>query len=172
MHDKGRGVSVGEQFSHSVHIWCYVFEKHFIALAKCVQPCLTVLGFVETVFRAFSVTGKIPLAAQAFSRQAIAFCQSETCLRLRSHHGLEIVIFNIAEQIFRIDEMVAGVQVSVVLYNGIAPAGLCIDACAWHFSAPIGQGGIKEIDEVLSDIVPDPIIEDVTHEMPEVNAVC
>lgn len=55
--------------------------------------------------------------------------------------------------------MVAWVEVTVVLNDGIASAGLREDAGAWLKPAPVSQCGIELVHEILPHVIADPVIE-------------
>ena len=86
------------------------------------------------------------------------------CLLVRAHHLGDRLFGDVAEEIILIDEMVARVEVAVVLDDGIAAAGLGEGAGAGHLPDPSGQSGVEISDEYAADIIPDPIIEYVAEE--------
>ena len=138
--------------------------EHVVALAQRAQSGLTGLGPVEPVLRTLAVTGEKVLALHTLVRQAVSLVNPESGLYGRAHHLAKGCLHDIAHLVLRIHEMIARVQVSVVFYDGIPSAGLRISAGSRRCSAPIRQGAVKKIHEILSHIVPHPIIEDIAHE--------
>ena len=63
--------------------------------------------------------------------------------------------------------MVTWVYVSVMFDDGVSSADLCIDAGSRHYIAMIGQGCVKEIYEIPPNVIANPVVEDVTHELSE-----
>ena len=113
---------------------------------------------------ALAVAGEKPFALKAFGRELVALVDAEGCLLVRTHHLGDRLFGDVAEKVVLVNEMVARVEVAIVLDDGIAAAGLGECAGAGHLPDPSGQGGVEIGDEYAADIVPDPIIEYVAEE--------
>lgn len=152
-------------------------EKHLVASAEgveaalnsCTATSLTGLVGVESVLGAFSVAGEKPFAAQTFGGELVALVDSESGLLDGMHHLSDGLVGDVAQKIVTVNKMIARVKVSVVLYDGIAAAGLGEGSGAGRLTGPVGKGGIEVRDEYSADIVADPVIEYVAEESPEAN---
>ena len=111
-------------------------EEELIAFAKDVQAGFAFVCEAESVFRTFAVAGEEPFASEAFSGQAVAFVYTELHLLRRVHKRTKVRFENISYPVFFIYEMVAWIQISVVLYDGISSACLCKGARTRLNSAP------------------------------------
>lgn len=111
-------------------------EEFVVAAAQCVQTRFARLGAVEAVLGAFAVACEDVFAAEAFGRKGVAFVYAEADPFFLAHDFIERLFGYVAEQIFGIDEMVAGVYVPVVLDDGVFPAGPVIDAGGRADAAP------------------------------------
>ena len=107
------------------------------------------------------------LAAEAFRRQGIPFVDPELHLPGRLHHGPDGRFSDISEPVLGVDEVVAGVEIPVVLDDGVPAAGAVVGAGTGRHAAPVRQGGIEQAYESPSHIIPHPVIEDVAHELAE-----
>ena len=52
-------------------------KEHLIAFAECVQAGFTFIGSIESMFRAFAVTGEEPAATEAFLRKSAPLVNTE-----------------------------------------------------------------------------------------------
>lgn len=99
-----------------------MLEKHIVAGTEGGQACIASVGPAETVLRTFSVAKIDIFACDAFRWKGVAFVQSETALHIRRSYLAQMLGFNIAREIFRIDEMVARIHITVMLHDEIASA--------------------------------------------------
>ena len=165
--DEGGGEVLGEELSHLEHVGGGVGEEFAVAGAEGVQAGLAGFRAVETVLGAFAVAEVQVLAGAAFARQAIALGDAEPDHRVGLHHFRDAVLADVAQQVLGVNKVITGIEVAVVLEDGVLAAGLAIDAEPRGDAAPAGERGVEEVDVVLADIAPDPFVEDVTHEFAE-----
>ena len=118
----------------------------------------------------FTVTCKIPSACHAFFWQTITLVNTKAYLFFGCHQSTQVGLEDIANPVVFIYEMIARIQVAVMLDNGISSACLCKCSYSRLYSAPKGQSGIELIDEHTADIVAHPIIKDITEKPAE--ALC
>lgn len=71
----------------------------------------------------------------------------------------------VAKQIFREDEVVATVNVTVPLHGTGMAAGGGEGADAGHHAHPVGKGGVEKLDEVFADVIAYPFIKDGDEEI-------
>lgn len=117
---------------------------------------------------AASAAGKQPFAVAARIRQGRPFGQGEPGLCRGSRSLPQGNVPDIAQAPLRIHEMVAWIDVPVVLDGQVAAAAIAESADARLYSAPRGQGRIESQDEVPAYIPSHPIVEDIA----EIPAEC
>lgn len=136
-----------------------------VAFAKIVEAGLAVGSDRYAVFGALAVAGKAPAAVEALLRQGVGFGIAEASLFGAEHHFYKRFGVQIAEQIFGIHEVVAGIYIAVVLHHSGMAASRCHGAHArWH-SAPVGESGIEQLHEVGAYVVGYPFVENSTEEI-------
>ena len=129
-------------------------------LAAAVRPGL------EPVLGTFAAAGEVVPAAQAFGRQRIAFGQSEVDPAARAVDLRERRLADVPQQVFGIDEVVARIDVAVVLDHERIAARLAHRADARLHAAPLGQRGVEELHEALPHVADDPLVENVAQKRP------
>ena len=75
-----------------------------------------------------------------------------------------MVFGDVAEQVRRLDEVIAGVHVAGVFHREREPAGLAVDAHPRLLADEVRQRGIEHLHVDLGDVSPDPFLEDVDQE--------
>ena len=74
-------------------------------------------------------------------------------------------LVDVSQQVTWLDEVVAGVEVAVVLERRAVAAGRCVDA--QQVAAEIGlERHVEQLHVDLTDVVPDPLLEDVDEKAP------
>lgn len=136
-----------------------------IAGAQIVESFLAVGSGGKAVFGAFSVAGEAPGTFQTLLGKRHLHV-AEAVLHVAESHGGNRLLMDIAQLVFRENKVVASIQVAVALQSqGIATvAGQ--GAYARLHPAPVGEGGVKELHEIFSDVALPPFVEDGTGEMP------
>ena len=66
----------------------------------------------------------------------------------------------------RLDEVVARIEIAVVLERQRGAAGLGVDAQAGRLAEPVGERHVEHLHVDLADVVPHPLLEDVDQEPP------
>lgn len=155
-----------DQFLHPLHVWGDVAIEELVTLTEAAQSGLSILCPSESVLGTFAMAGKEPAAPDTFGWKTVTLADTEAYLLLRHHQFLKRSIEDIAHPVFRIYEMVAGIEVSVVLYHGIAAAGLGVCTYSGRNSAPAGEGGVELAHKIKPDIIPHPMVEDVAEVLP------
>ena len=90
-------------------------EESFVSSTKIIETRLSGGGFDKPVFGTFTMAGEAYITIQAVLRQGITLIQPKPGLLIRANHLEHMLVFDVAEQVVRLDEMVAGVQVTIVL---------------------------------------------------------
>ena len=146
--------------AHVVHIGRDMGKELVIALAQVVQTRLAVGCPGNAVLRALAIAGKEIGTTQALHGQAVELALPEGLLARAEHHGRERLGTDIAKPILWVDKVVAGIDIAIMLHHPGMSATAGHRADAWRYTHPIGQGGIEELDEVASHVVPHPLVED------------
>ncbi len=76
------------------------------------------------------------------------------------------MFFDVAQQILRIHEVIAGIHIAVVLHHERIAAGLGHGAHPGLHAAPDGEGRVEHLDIIVSDIPSHPLVEHVAKESP------
>ena len=92
-------------------------EKTFVSCAQVIEAGLSSGGLDKSILGTFPVTGETHVTVQAVLGQRIAFIQPKLDLLVRSDQFEHVLLLDITEQIIGFHEMVAGVQVTIVLYG-------------------------------------------------------
>jgi hypothetical protein len=71
---------------------------------------------------------------------------------------------DVAEQVARLDEVVARVHVAGVLEGQRQAAGLAMHAQARSFADPVRERRVEHLHVDLAHVAPDPVLEDVDEE--------
>ena len=119
-----------EQPGHELHGLVDAAEKGLVTGAEVVQARLTVWGRDEAILRTLAFAGKADLAFEAVARERVAFVVAELSLLIGSKELNEMRRLDVAEEVLRLDEVVAAIDVTVVLEHNRAPTGLREDADA------------------------------------------
>jgi len=119
---------VAQLLRHEVHGLGDVVEEGLVASAQIVQPRLTVGRQQEAVLRAAAVTGKAYVTVQAELGESGQLVQAELPLLRRrdelDHRRLE----DVAQAVVGLDEVIARIQVAVVLQRERVAARRRVDA--------------------------------------------
>ena len=91
-------------------------EESFVSLAQVVQARLVVWRIQDTVLRTATVTDKAYRALPTVAWKRIAFGLPELVLLLRIHHSQERSLLQVAALVVRLDKVVTGIYISVVLH--------------------------------------------------------
>ena len=142
-----------------LHGFVDMIEKLLVTSAKVVQTVFTCRRFDKPIFRTPSVADKLHFAAAAVFGECIAFIGTEFALERRIHHLLNGVFCDVAYMIVRRNEMVAGVEIAVMLNCQGITAGFIEDTEARVISQPRFQRDIKNLHENSADVVDYPLIK-------------
>src|SRR5262245_30615758 len=114
-------------------------EEAQVASAEIVQPRFAVGGRQETVFRAAAVAGKAHLAASALRRQAVELGPAEARLLRRADQVGHVRLTDVAEPVLGLDEVIAGVEIAVVLERQRRAAGRRVHTQTMRLAGPGGE---------------------------------
>ena len=141
-----------------------MIEKLLVTSAEVVQTVFTCRRFDKPIFRTPSVANKLHFAAAAVFGECIAFIGTEFALERRIHHLLNGVFCDVAYMIVRRNEMIAGVEIAVMLNSECVAARFVEDTEAWVVAQPRFQRDIKNLHENSADVVDYPLIKDRAEE--------
>ena len=103
-------------------------EEALEARAQVVQARLAVRCFGEAVLGAAAMASEADVAFTTVGREGFALVKPELLLLLREDQVDEVPLGDVAEQVARLDEVIAGLDVSVVLEGQRQAAGLAMNA--------------------------------------------
>lgn len=135
-------------------------KKGIVAGAEIVEPRLSVRRESETILGTLAVAGEEVRARQTLLRKRSALALAKGSLRLPVNHLDQRRGADVAKQVLREDKVVARVDVAVLFESQSVAASLRKDADPRRGSDPVGKRGIEDLNEDLSDIVPNPFVED------------
>jgi len=170
-HDLGRGTPLAEEPGHEFHGGIDVGEERLVPLAQVVEARVPCWCVDEAVPGAAAVAGEPDVALEAVSGKGVAFRTPEGLLFLGCDEFEHRCFGDVAQQVVRLDVVVACVQVAVVFHRQGKAAGLCKDAQPARFAVPRAECDVEVLDEDLPDVGADPLVEDGYQEPPERSGV-
>ena len=123
---------------HGAHRRVNVVEEAAVAGAEVVEARLAVGGLEETVLGAAAVAGESHLAASAVVGKGVAFGGAELALLGAVDHFGKRLLAKVAELVLRVNEVVAAVEIAVVLDGEGVAAGFGVDSDAARSAEPFG----------------------------------
>ena len=138
-----------------------------VAFAEVVKSRLAVGSSGKAVFGAFAVAEFEPFALEALLWQLGMFVVAELELPLAEHHGEEWCGAYVAEAVFGEYKVVASIDVAVPFHGSRMSACPCKEAYTRGHTYPAGECRVKELNEYLSYVMFDPLVEDVDVELPK-----
>lgn len=135
-------------------------EEHLQTGAEGILAVLSMSGTT-------SVTIRIIPAAQAFSREIVSLEESEAKPLLTIEELRERGLAYVAELVLRSHEMVARIDISVVLDGKAFATGLPHGAYTRRQPAPLSEGHIEYLHIAAADIPAHPLVEDAAKEAAE-----
>ena len=133
-----------------------------IAAAEIVQSGIAVAVLREPVSWTFSMTYIQVFAFAALLRQCRFFIDAKGRLPWAVEHLRERLLVDVAQSILREYEVVAAIQVAVVLHHTGMTATLRHGAYTRRYACIVGQCGVKQLYEIRAYILPYPLIEQRT----------
>ena len=124
VHELPDGLTRLSERGESLQVGLAVFEKTFQARAKIVQPSFALWSLDEAILWASPVAHREDWAFAAVARQRVLLLAPEFSLRWAVQHLGQRSLADVSNQVFRIDEMVAGIKVPVMFEDGEIAAGL------------------------------------------------
>lgn len=94
---------------------------------KCVKSIFSCFSLKEPVLWTFSPACKVVLASLAVKRECISFIQAKLKLFWATVKSKEIGLEDITQLKFRIDKMIAGINITIMFYYESVPTGFGID---------------------------------------------
>ena len=153
-----------QQLGHHRHRRARVHEEQFKPLAEIVLSRLAIARDTKPVLRATTVAKVSNSAVLALLREQIAFVIAKLALLWRCHHLQKGALVNIAEQVFRLDEMIAGIKVAVVLQCRAVSAGWSVDAQQVAAEESF-ERHIEQLNKHFAHVMPNPLLENVHEEL-------
>jgi hypothetical protein len=163
VHHIGRRSALLEQLGHRPHRWPRVSEKQLQARTEIVLTGLAVARECEPVLWTAAIAKRSDLATLALRSERIALVISELALFGRGDELQHVSLVNISQLITRFDEMIAGVEIAVVLQGRSVAAGRGVDT--EQMTAEIGfERHVEELNVNTAHVVTYPLLEDIYQE--------
>src|SRR5271166_3446543 len=159
-HHVGGRAGALQELPHHSHQRAGVCEEQLEAGAEIVLAWFAVLRQREAVLWTAAVAEQAHAALAALFGEPVALVVAEFAHLRRGDKIDERSRRDVAELLPRLDEMVAGIDITVVLEGGSIAAGRGMDA--EKMPAEIGlERHVEELDEHASHVAPHPFLENV-----------
>src|SRR5215471_10049925 len=116
------------------------------------------------MLRTFSIACKSDIAFPAHARERVLLVETEVLLLLRAGHLLKIDLHDVSEPVFRVDEMIAGVEVSGMLHREGRAARFAKYTQTRIHPEPALECDIEHLYKVPADVFLHPLVEDFCEE--------
>ena len=163
-HHIGWSAIVSQFVCHKIHVGCHMLKELAITSAEIVESGISVAVAHEPLLGTFAIAGKEEVAFPALLRQHAAFHFCKLVLLCRIHHLGDGLVVQVAKQVFGKDEMVARINITIVLHHSGMATLLGQHAYPGSLTHPVSQGGIKQLYVVFAHIVLHPFVEDGAQE--------
>jgi hypothetical protein len=136
-------------------------KKCLVPFAKVIKPGFSIGGFNEAVLGTLPIARKEEITFPAKPGQGIPFVLPELSLFFRDcesgHGGLQ----DVSQEVLRLDEVVTGIQIAIVLQSHAQTAGSPENADGSCPTKPARQSSIKIEYKRQSDITLNPIVKNL-----------
>lgn len=123
-HDFGGGALLAVEVGHDFHGGVDVTEELFVGGAEVIESPFAVGGVGEAVLGAFAVAGESDGAIAAIFWEAVAFCLAEGFCHGAISERTEAGVHEVAEFVFGVNVVIAGVEIAIVFHREGSTAGL------------------------------------------------
>ena len=165
VHDCGRGLLLLQLAPHVVHIGRDVVKELIKPSTEVIEPRLSILILCEAVLGTLAPAGEEVGTLSALPRQGIVLISPKPLLPRAIHHLYQRAFADISQLVLREDEVIAAVDIPIILHHAGVTAVLRHRADARLDAHPIGERGIEELDEVLPYPVSHPDIKEAAEEV-------
>src|SRR6476620_5409764 len=76
------------------------------------------------------------------------------------------MFLDVSEQVARLDEVIARIEIAGMFQCERQAAGFRVDAQTWGLPDPVGECDVEHLDVDLADVASDPLLEDIDQEAP------
>ena len=157
-----------EQAGHDLHGKIHMVEERLEPGAQVVQARFAIRRLDKSILRALAVTGKTHIALQTITRQRVPLVLAEFYLLGRRHQLDHVLFLDVAQEVVRLDKVVARVEITVVLDGQPRAAGLVEDAHPRSAHAqPVAQRCLEGLHVDAAHVVAHPLVEDGAEETAE-----
>jgi len=139
-----------------------VDEEAFIAGTQVVQPCFTVWGLDDAIFRASSVTHGPDFAFPAIAGQGSPLGLSKGVLRRAFEQCEQRGFTDIAQAMLRGDKVIARIEVPVMFDDRHIPAGRPKNTQRMVLAVRRSRRLLEHLHDDAPDVLPYPLIKDGT----------
>ena len=135
-------------------------EEKLVGRAEIIKASFTVRCADEAMFGALSIAGEAHIAFKAVPGQCVPLGVAEVFLLLDIGERSQRVVEDVAQLVFWINVVVAGIEIALVLDGQRGAAGFREDAKAGLHPEPGSQRDVEDLDESNPDVIAHPFIED------------
>jgi hypothetical protein len=138
-------------------------EEEFQARAEIVMPRIAVTGEDEPVLRTAPIAKRPNLATLALWSERIALVVPELALFRRRDELQQMLFMDVAQPVTRLDEMIARVNIAIVLQSWTIAASRGVNA--QQMPAEIRfERHVEELNINTAYVMPHPLLEDIYEE--------
>lgn len=117
------------------------------------------------------MTGKLHVTLPALAGKRTVLQTAELLLLLTIKHVDERMVMDVAQLILRKNEVVAGINIAIVLHHSCMTAFLGISTDAGRNIHPVCQRAVENLNEDFAHILPYPLIEIAQRKLPHCSGV-
>src|SRR5690348_3734135 len=166
------GRTLGTKFvCHEAHVRIDVVEEHFVSGAQVIQAGFAVGSANEAMLGTFTVAGKAHVAFAAVARKGIALIEAELHLLRRGDHRCQRILHDVAEPVFRIDKVIARVEIAIVLHGHGGAARFAEDAETGGNAKPCFESDVENLDVITSYVIAHPFVENCAEKVAEIDRI-
>ena len=110
------------------------------------------------------MAGEADVAVEAVLRKGVPLVETELRLLRRRDEAQHVFFLDVPQPVARLDEVVAGVDVTGVLEREGEPARLRMDAQRGRLADPVRERDVEHLHVDLSHVASNPFLEDVDEE--------
>ena len=126
-----------------LHVIVNVVPELQQSTAQVVQPGFAVVCADQAVLGAFAIAGERICAFPALSGKGVELVEAEFLLLLGEDHSRTGSLHDVAELVFGIDVVIAGIQAAIVLQRDAFAAEFVINAELRFLAHPLGHRGFE-----------------------------
>ena len=163
-HHLGARAPALHQLAHHPHHGLSVGEEQIQSGAEVVLSRIAIAGLGESILRTSPVTQRLYFTALALRRERVALVIAELALLGRGNKLHQVSLMDIAQLVAGLDEVIARINIAVVLESRAISAGRSVNA--EQMPAKIGlERHIEHLYKDRAHVVAHPLLENIHEEL-------